>query len=191
MAAKAKNPSCRQCKTVKVSQLVYKDGALRRKRILQCPNHCDLKCPQCDEILRVTSTRPKEKSLKCENCLWKGHSPDREFLVAQNKKRLLENQRSTNVPERAAIDLQADEKCPHCGRGVLVIERVEQVQISGAEIKITLSCNNSSCGETFWEQIIDMSEKQLTTRNRQVFAGISVCPSCELPIRSDSRCGCS
>jgi hypothetical protein len=189
MAAKAENPTCRQCKTVKVSQLVYKDGALRRKRVLQCPNHCDLKCPQCDETLRVTSTRPKEKSLKCVNCLWNGHSPDRKFLVAQKK--FLENQRSTNIPERAVIDLRVGSNCSHCGHGVLVAERVERVQISGSEIKITLSCDNSSCGETFWEQIIDMSEKQLITSNRRVFPGISVCPSCELPIRSDSRCGCS
>ena len=201
---------CPLCREPFFEHLVFKKGARRRTRVVQCPNHCDLKCPICDELVRVTSDRIHERSLKCKNCEWRGHVPDRQFVKSKDSARLTANmekiyaahnrereKRRTEIRKSVEVDkLGSGSRCPFCNYILLLSTTTKPSLKSGYDdITYRLRCSSTECDTTWREEIKTDLTKVLPDGNALPKATASeietTCQSCGHPILYGGRCGCS
>lgn len=202
MAARVRK--CRTCRESLIENLVYKKGKWsRRTRVVQCPNHCDLKCPNCDELVRVTSTRIHERSLKCKNCEWRGHVPDRQFIKSKEAARLkfevarLKFIESASSARRSgSLSKLSGSACPSCNQALLYSKTTFPSLKSGyADITYRLECRSKDCSSMSWEDIKTVLAESLPLGSHLPKATASKietnCQSCGQPILYDGRCRCS
>lgn len=207
---------CSKCRQSKIEVLVYKNGLRRRTRVVQCPNHCDLKCPRCDSDVRVTLARTYEKNLKCRGCSWKGHSPDRDFNYAKDRsKRLAAEKRKELVEEKKrdarmakANSLAVARKAK---RDALRFEILKKIDLN--ELRVGSECpfckrrlvikksvvrsarwgfedtnRRLTCGDTVCDSTF---WEETVTMPSEGYSEVSICNSCRQPIRNETVCGCS
>lgn len=176
---------CKNCSQVLQEVLVYKGGARRRSRVIQCPNHCDLRCPQCDETVRVRSISLGIKTLACRNCPWSGRSL--QLAASKNEK----NSERVSYDEEADVISGLEEllsqmhleglRCPSC-EGSLEHSK---------DSIFKLGCTNSLCRKIWPSASFLTYETSSQESSKNDLSTVSVCGSCSQPIRNDSRCGCS
>ena len=208
MAARVRK--CPMCREPVFEKLVFKNGARRRTRVVQCPNHCDLKCPICDELVRVTSDRIHERSLKCKNCEWRGHVPDRQLVKAKDAARLSAHmekiyaarsrereKRRTEIRKNVDVNkLGSGSRCPFCSYVLFFSKTTKPSLKSGYdEITYRLRCSSTECDSTWWEETKTVLAKVLPYGNDWLKATASKietkCQSCGQSILYGYRCGCS
>ena len=201
---------CKTCREGFVEIFVYKNRSLRRTRVLQCPNHCDDRCPRCDSELKTISisTISNEKALECNECTWTGYSPDRElfnlrFEIESEKirdreklklERKLLRERERRIQANLPYELDDVEQCPKCHVPLKRREYVSYRSISGlSEITEMLYCPESGCGNSW---AIGTSKRNIPNGiavrdHLPVNSSVQMCNSCEQPIRNGFQCGCS
>ena len=194
MAARVRK--CPVCREPLFEKLVYKNGARRRTRVVQCPNHCDLKCPNCDELVRVTSTRIHERSLKCKNCEWRGHVPDRQFIKSKDAARLKFIESASSARRSGSLSKLSGSACPSCNQALLYSKTTMPSLKSGYDdITYRLECRSKECSSMSWEEIKTVLAEGLPLGNHLPKATASKsetkCQSCGQPILYGYRCGCS
>lgn len=195
MAAKVRK--CPMCREPLFEKLVYKKGKWsRRTRVVQCPNHCDLKCPNCDELVTVTSTRIHERSLKCKNCGWSGHVPDRQFIKSKDAARLKFIESASSARRTGSLSKLFGSNCPFCSQVLLFSKTTKPSLKSGFDdITYRLSCSSTECDSAMWEEIKTVPAKDLLIGDDLLKARASKieteCQSCGQPIMYGWRCGCS
>ena len=205
-----RSKKCKTCREGFVEIFVYKNGSLRRTRVLQCPNHCDGMCPRCDVELKTISisTISNERALECEECLWTGYSPDRELFnlrfeiesekIKNREKLKLEHkllrEREKRIQSNLPYQLDDIEHCPNCHVPLKSSEYVSYRSISGfSEITEMLYCPEPICGNTW---AIGTSKRKIpngiTVRDQlPLNSSVQICSSCGQPIRNGFQCGCS
>lgn len=195
MAARVQK--CPTCREPLFENLVHKNGAWsRRTRVVQCPNHCDLKCPNCDELVRVTSTRIHERSLKCKNCEWRGHVPDRQFIKSRDEERRKFIESASSARRSGSLSKLSGSECPFCSHVLLFSKTTKPSLKSGYDdITYSLSCSSAECDSTRWEEIKTVLAKGSPFGNDLPKPRASKietkCQSCGQSILYDGRCGCS
>ena len=188
---------CRTCRETLSENLVYKKGKWsRRTRVVQCPNHCDLKCPNCDELVRVTGTRIHERSLKCKNCEWKGHVPDRRFVKSKEAARLKFIESASGARRSGSLSKLSGSECPHCSQALLYSKTTMPSLKSGYEdVKYRLECMSKECDSMSWEEVKTVLAEVLPSGKDLLKPRASKietkCQSCGQLILYDGRCRCS
>lgn len=207
-----KPAKCSDCKNELTRVLVYLNGRWsRRVAVLQCPNHCDLQCPQCGGNLRATKRNKKEMSIHCRNCGWKGHSPDREFMTKQkdHQAKLIaaREKARAEVKEKNAFERRQREwrtrvpaggvPCHECGEPLL--EQMFDRKILSQSLavwKIRILCSRKGC---VFKKIVHQYEGEPTREEQVLFRMNSyerhpysyICVACGQMPRTGGRCGCS
>jgi hypothetical protein len=197
---------CSECRQSKVEVLVYKNGLRRRTRVVQCPNHCDLKCPVCDDDLAVTSISrvSNEKALCCAQCGWDGHSPCRvlfndRFEEKARIRKQKEEERARNLrilKNQVYWNNDDGPYCPHCDIPLSQVSELVFTDVYGKQqFRIENVCRDGGCGRS-WTSHVEagtvfskVGARFVDTRSSDGIG--SICDSCDQPIRNGSICGCS
>lgn len=217
MATRVKK--CKNCGERIQEILVYKNSHLRRTRVAQCPNHCDLKCPQCDSHLatRVSRNNSSEKTLRCKNCEWRGFSPCRELFKEKAEaeeavqrardeaqmekiKRLREKEeqraRKYCIKANQVHWKNGEPFCPHCDVHTSRVESVVFTDIRGVQrMEVSNVCQVTGCGRSwFSHREVKRTVSKFGNRSAGFYSSITfgpTCNSCGQSIRGGSVCGCS
>lgn len=204
----ARTQKCSECLELLVETWVHTNGAMSRTLVVQCPNHCDLKCPRCNESVTVTSSRLSKKYLKCKYCEWRGNCPDRQFakskeplkLEAEQDEILLKRRetRRQKIRKKVATDeLSVGSKCPFCGLVLLQLKNLELTSKLGNDFRtIGLSCGDTACDSKWWvdikvDHLLKMHDLYIKPETSETSETTDKCESCGQPILHDGRCGCS
>jgi hypothetical protein len=201
-----KPAKCSDCKNELTRVLVYLNGRWsRRVAELQCPNHCDLQCPQCGSKARVTRRSEDERNLYCAKCGWKGHSPDRQFSLRQIELKKLELAEASKKKERQN-NLRLWRKtvpgngtpCHECGNPLL--EEFLPIRIISEELvvrKRKILCRDRFCG---FKPVVHEFEDKTTYEEWTVIRQMNLkywrplsetCSACGQIPNQQGNCGCS
>ena len=188
----ARTQKCSECQELLLETWVDTNGALGRTLVVQCPNHCDLKCPRCNESVNLTSSRLSKRYLKCNYCEWRGSNPDRQFTKSKEPPKLEAEQdeilmkrremRRQKILKKVAInELSVGSKCPFCS---LVLSRLKT---------IGLSCVDTACDSIWWvdikvDRLLAMHDLYIEPETSET---ADKCESCGQSILYGGRCGCS
>lgn len=201
----ARTQKCSECQELLLETWVDTNGVLGRTLVVQCPNHCDLKCPRCNESVKLTSSRLSKRYLKCNYCEWRGSNPDRQFTKSKEPPKLEAEQdeilmkrremRRQKILKKVAInELSVGSKCPFCS---LVLSRLKTFELSstlGNDFRtIGLSCGDTACDSIWWvdikvDRLLAMHDLYIGPETSET---ADKCESCGQSILYGGRCGCS
>ncbi len=189
---------CFTCWHELVAVLVSRTGRPPRHRVFQCANHCDMKCPKCDNTLRITSQDKASLNLRCYRCHWTG-----EGLSENDLEKWKQSSRSRSAlnkvrKEWALITPAEGSPCHRCG--CPLSEKKTEIKQTSADFftwTVTVFCSRRKCDfpkihtEMKSPTSLDqwMSFKRI--ENRKLLPLQMRCYSCGQIPHANGHCGCS
>lgn len=129
-----------------VPVLVSRTGRPPRHRVLQCANHCDMKCPKCDNTLRINREDKASLHLRCYRCHWTGEGLSENDL--EKWKRSSKSRSALNKvrKEWALITPTEGSPCHGCGRPLRVFKtEAKQTSADFFTWTVTVFCSRGKC----------------------------------------------
>ncbi len=189
---------CRLCREILAEVLVYKNGARRRTRVRQCPNHCDQRCPQCDVRISISISKEDELILDCNDCNWSGtilYYPLVKKIVRKERERfrLIEKQTRWRM-----IQVAVDAPCHQCGEKLKEKSRILETSDLGnrrvqRRLQREIICSNKECNWIGQSEIVIqwMTPRGNWSLSEFIPAVQTNCPACTQVIRDGTKCGCN
>lgn len=198
LTAEHKLTRCIVCWRKLVKKLVSRTGQPPRREVMQCSRHCDMKCPKCNNTLRVTREDQLSKKIRCYRCHWTGSGLS--AIELDKWQRTSEARTSLHEARKEwkSIVPDVDSPCHECGHPLA--EEISPESQTNAEFFTwtqSLVCKNFRCGAKpirSMRKRATTAEEWLSFRRREVPAVLPLqtwCVSCGQSPSADGRCGCS
>lgn len=189
---------CVVCWRELVKVLVSRTGRPPRRKVIQCSRHCDMRCPKCDNTLRVAREDQESKKIRCYRCHWTG------FGISAIE---LDTWQRTPSARSALLEAQKEWKlivpdlgspCHNCGHPLS--EETSPASQTNADFYTwthSLICTNLRCKAKpirSERRRATSAADWLSFRRREVPAVLPLrtwCVSCGQTLSTDGHCGCS
>lgn len=189
---------CIVCWRELVKVLVSKTGRPPRRKVMQCSRHCDMKCPKCNNTLRVTREDQISKKIRCYRCHWTGLGLSAIELEKWHKTSAARKSLTEARKEWKLFVPDVGSPCHDCGHPLT--EKISPASQTSAEFYTwtrSLVCKNLRCRAKpirSEQKRATTAEEWLSFRRREAptrFPLQTWCFSCNQVPSTDGHCGCS